>query len=66
MENLTDIGNNINKYYMSYLDQLMINNNILSDSSFDEPMKYTSMNKIIKGGNNKNLSKNISIFYTFL
>lgn len=43
---------------MSYLDTLMINNNILSDSSFDEPMKYTSITKkkTIKGGNVGNMS----------
>ena len=36
----------------NYLDTLMLNNNILSDSSFDEPIKYTSMNKKkIIGGN---------------
>lgn len=42
----------------NYLDTMMINNNVLSDSSFDEPMKYTSIKKkkTIVGGNVNNIS----------
>jgi hypothetical protein len=42
----------------NYLDTLMTNNNVLSDSSFDEPMKYTSIKKkkIISGGNIDNIA----------
>jgi hypothetical protein len=36
----------------NYLDTLMTNNNVLSDSSYDEPVKYTNMKKkTITGGN---------------